>query len=496
MESRAGGLRIAHLTATFPPYPGGAGNTAFRFAREQAARGHHVEVFTAPAPGERAGPGRRDRAPDRPGVRDRQRPADPVARADRGLRRRPPALPVHLRLRADAARPPDARAAARQALLVHYKNRLVGKGPRGALFEAYEHTVAPALIRAADRVCVLSAGPRRVGPLPAAHGRRATRRSWSRCRTASTRSCSRPAPDASGLRERLGIPADALVAAFVATLDRAHHFKRLDVAIDALAELGERRVAPRRRRRRRAARRVSRARPRRRGRRAGPLPRRRPPRRAARRAAGRRPVPAHHRAAGVVRDRPDRGDGLRAARRSPPTTRACGRWSTRARPGCWSPAGDAERGRRGARRARRRRARGAGRARRGAAGPRRSASGAGRGWSTAWTAPTPRRSRSGARVRAHDRGEPAPADPAGRLLLPALPRHRRAAARPRWRSGCAGSATRSRCSPLGLRRAGGGRRRGRRAHAPTPSAGAPGWRARTRSGRCSTPPPTAAARTR
>src|SRR5204863_2730368 len=44
-------LRIAHLTATFPPYPGGAGNTAFRFARGQAERGHHVEVFTAPADG-------------------------------------------------------------------------------------------------------------------------------------------------------------------------------------------------------------------------------------------------------------------------------------------------------------------------------------------------------------------------------------------------------------------------------------------------------------
>jgi hypothetical protein len=50
-------LRIAHLTATFPPYPGGAGNTAFRFALEQAARGHHVEVFTATAPGEAPDPG-------------------------------------------------------------------------------------------------------------------------------------------------------------------------------------------------------------------------------------------------------------------------------------------------------------------------------------------------------------------------------------------------------------------------------------------------------
>ena len=50
-------LRIAHLTATFPPYRGGAGNTAFRFAREQAERGHHVEVFTAPAEGEAPDPG-------------------------------------------------------------------------------------------------------------------------------------------------------------------------------------------------------------------------------------------------------------------------------------------------------------------------------------------------------------------------------------------------------------------------------------------------------
>ncbi len=44
-----------------------------------------------------------------------------------------------------------------------------------------------------------------------------------------------PGPDADGLRASLGIPDDAIVAAFVATLDRAHHFKRLDVAIEALA---------------------------------------------------------------------------------------------------------------------------------------------------------------------------------------------------------------------------------------------------------------------
>ena len=56
-HERSASLRIAHLTATFPPYPGGAGNTAYRFAKGQAERGHHVEVFTAPAEGEAPDPG-------------------------------------------------------------------------------------------------------------------------------------------------------------------------------------------------------------------------------------------------------------------------------------------------------------------------------------------------------------------------------------------------------------------------------------------------------
>src|SRR5918995_4767068 len=60
-------LQVAHLTATFPPYPGGAGNTAHRFAVGQAERGHHVEVFTAPAQGT---------APGTPGVDVHRR--DPV----------------------------------------------------------------------------------------------------------------------------------------------------------------------------------------------------------------------------------------------------------------------------------------------------------------------------------------------------------------------------------------------------------------------------------
>lgn len=226
-------LRIAHLTATFPPYPGGAGNTAYRFAKGQAERGHHVEVFTADAEGE---------APD-PGAAIVHRLDPPIAIGNAPLLPRLARLDgfdvVHVhypfifgseltllsRVR---------RRRRRAALIVHYKNRLLGSGPRGALFETYEHTVAPALIRAADRVLVLSSDHAR----SVTYLRRALERTPERLiempNGVDTVKFS-PGPDRTGFRERLGIPPEAPVAAFVATLDRAHHFKRLDVAIEALS---------------------------------------------------------------------------------------------------------------------------------------------------------------------------------------------------------------------------------------------------------------------
>ncbi len=226
-------LRIAHLTATFPPYPGGAGNTAYRFARGQAERGHHVEVFTAPAEGEQPDPGAAIVHRIEPTLAIGNAPLIPA------LARLDDFDVVHLhypfifgaeltllgRLR---------RRRRRAALIVHYKNRLMGKGTRGALFEAYERTVAPALIGAADRILVLSHDhARSVGYLSRALDRAPERVIEMPNGVDTTRFS--PGEDESGLRERLGIPAGAVVASFVATLDRAHHFKRVDVAIEALA---------------------------------------------------------------------------------------------------------------------------------------------------------------------------------------------------------------------------------------------------------------------
>ena len=226
-------MRIAHLTATFPPYPGGAGNTAFRFAREQAERGHRVEVFTAPAAGEAPDPGEVVVHRIDPVLAIGNAPLIPslarVAGFDVVHLHYPFIFGSELTL---LGRLTSGRRRG-QALLVHYKNRLVGKGTRGALFEAYEHTVAPALIRAADRVCVLS--PEHAESVP--YLRRAGTRDPAKLIEMPNGVDSElfsPGPD-EGLRARLGIAEDAVVAAFVATLDRAHHFKRLDLAIDALA---------------------------------------------------------------------------------------------------------------------------------------------------------------------------------------------------------------------------------------------------------------------
>ena len=230
-------MRIAHLTATFPPYRGGAGNTAFRFAREQAERGHRVEVFTAPAPGDPPDPGG--------AIVHRIEPVLAIGNA--------PLIPSLARLEgfdvvhlhypfifgSELTLLGRLRARGRaQALLVHYKNRLVGTGIRGALFEAYERTVAPLLIRAADRVCVLSADHADSVP----YLRRAASADPAKLvempNGVDAEQFS-PGADDAGLRARLGIPDDAIVAAFVATLDRAHHFKRLDLAIEALARLAD-----------------------------------------------------------------------------------------------------------------------------------------------------------------------------------------------------------------------------------------------------------------
>jgi glycosyltransferase involved in cell wall biosynthesis len=127
------------------------------------------------------------------------------------------------------------------ALLVHYKNRLVGDGARGAMFDLYEHTVSPLLIRHADAVCVLSRDHAESVPYLRGALRDDPSRFFEMPNGVDTDEFA-PGRDSAGVRASLGIGEDAVVAAFVATLDRAHRFKRLDLAIESLARAGEERL--------------------------------------------------------------------------------------------------------------------------------------------------------------------------------------------------------------------------------------------------------------
>jgi glycosyltransferase involved in cell wall biosynthesis len=232
-------LRIAHLTATFPPYPGGAGNTAHRFAVGQAERGHHVEVFTAAHAGTPPSDGA--------AIVHRVEPRFAIGNA--------PLIPQIARLRGFdvlhihypfifgvemllASR--LGRGGRDAAVLVHYKNELIGEGGRRPLFAAYERLTPPLLIRHADRVCVLSVDHAESVPYLSRLRRRRPERVVEMPNGVDADAFS-PGP-AGDARRRLGIPEDAIVAAFVATLDRAHHFKRVDVAIDAIAATADERL--------------------------------------------------------------------------------------------------------------------------------------------------------------------------------------------------------------------------------------------------------------
>jgi glycosyltransferase involved in cell wall biosynthesis len=223
-------LRIAHVVSTFPPYLGGAGTVCFELASGLAKRGHQVEVFTSTAPGP---------TPSTPATVHRLRPALAIGNA--------PLLPplarladfdvVHLHypfifgtelLLTGRAR--------RLPLVVSYHNRLIGQGLRGPLFRGYEETWGRALARRADRLCVLSGAHARTVPYLATALRRAPERVVEIPNGVDVDAFS---PGPSDVRDRLAIPAEAPLVAFVATLDRAHYLKRPDLALEAVARLGD-----------------------------------------------------------------------------------------------------------------------------------------------------------------------------------------------------------------------------------------------------------------
>lgn len=217
-------MRIAHLTATFPPYYAGTGNVCFHQARCLAARGHEVDVYSATYPGVPEDP---------PGVRvHRLRPLLRLGNAPLlpGLVRMPRPDVIHLHqpfifgaelavLRAWRGRVP---------VVSSFHNELRGDGVKGALFRGYTATAMRAALARAARLTVLSLDhARSVAPLARELARRP--QDFAEVPNGVDATMFSPGPPRD--------PGPAPVAVFAAALDGAHRFKRLDLLLRALAEV-------------------------------------------------------------------------------------------------------------------------------------------------------------------------------------------------------------------------------------------------------------------
>lgn len=227
-------LRIAHVTATFPPYRGGTGNVCYHNARELARRGHDVHVLTAAVAGAAA-------REQRDGFTvHRLRPLVQVGNAPLLLGLLPQLRGfdvIHLHypfiLGAELAR--LASLAYRIPIVVSLHNDLIGDGGRAWIFALYQRLSAALTVRHAARLCAVSLDHYQSSRLCRALAHRAPR--VVELPNGVDLARFHPEAPTRDIRELYGIPARARLVLFVAALDRAHHFKGLDRLLRAFTAL-------------------------------------------------------------------------------------------------------------------------------------------------------------------------------------------------------------------------------------------------------------------
>jgi glycosyltransferase involved in cell wall biosynthesis len=223
-------LRVAHVTATFPPYFGGTGNVCYHNARLLAERGHDVRVYTV------AWPGKPDDPPGVMVLRMQTKVRIGNAALLLGLIRELKACDVvhlHYPFIGSGELATVITRLRRIPLFVTYHNDLHAPGLRGALFAVYCRVIAPRILATAARVGVVSSGyaasSTLLGPLVHAGDPRLLE-----IPNGVDITRFRPDVDGARIRQAHGIPSEAFVVAFSGVLDAAHHFKRLDLLLRAI----------------------------------------------------------------------------------------------------------------------------------------------------------------------------------------------------------------------------------------------------------------------
>ncbi|MDP8924957.1 MAG: glycosyltransferase family 4 protein [Chloroflexota bacterium] len=221
------------MTATFPPYHGGTGNVAYHNALELARHGHAVDIFTAATPLPPAW-----REPEAIAVhrlRTLMRVGNAPLTPSLIWRLRGYDL-IHLHWPYLFGAELVWRAARLHGVpyVVTYHHDLVGSGRRAAMFAAYEAVWLPRIIRGARIVFAISHEHFATTRAAAVTGREGVpvRELVNGVDVENFRP-----GDSAVARRQLGLPVAPDLLLFVTALDRAHHYKGLSTAIDAVARL-------------------------------------------------------------------------------------------------------------------------------------------------------------------------------------------------------------------------------------------------------------------
>lgn len=228
-------MKIAHISATFPPYRAGTGNVCFHNARELARRGHELHVFTAEVPNALAFE-RRDGFTVhrlRPLVQIGNAPLVPQLLP---LLRDFDLLHLHYPFILGAELVCLASLLYRIPLVLSFHNDLIGDGIRARLFAAYQSLSARLTVRGASCLCAVSLDHYQSSRL------RQSLRSDRPLVVAlpngvDTKLFSPIREQGADIRHAYQIPAAAKLVLFVAALDRAHHFKGLGRLLQAFRAL-------------------------------------------------------------------------------------------------------------------------------------------------------------------------------------------------------------------------------------------------------------------
>ncbi|HEY0606515.1 MAG TPA: glycosyltransferase family 4 protein [Herpetosiphonaceae bacterium] len=226
-------LRIAHVTATFPPYRGGTGNVCYHNARELARRGHDVHVFTAAIDGA-SGVEQRDGITIhrlRPLVRVGNAPILPgLLTALRGF----DVIHLHYPFFGGEITTLAARLS-HTPLVITYHQDVLLHGLMGLIERTLRLTAGRLTLRSAARLLFTSRDYGNASYVrPLLRGREAH---IGELPNGVDTNAFTPGPIDSAFRSQHQLSAEDRVALLVAGLDRAHYFKGVDVFLRALAQL-------------------------------------------------------------------------------------------------------------------------------------------------------------------------------------------------------------------------------------------------------------------